>query len=299
MTCNGKLGNRKLGNGKPGRRLLSALRAALSVAFIAGGGIAPSQAMAQAMVTLDERIALLRAAYPRAIRAVTQSGDGRGSFLVMADGTLIQIDDGVRKSHQQKLRDADIEDMLAQVYPVGRCVRGKPARNFEPGRVRNTRFFRSVYGQSRKGVAAQLVQLDWYGRTLSITRVGGVDAALRAVLADLKRLPGRDQIFVRNTAGTFNWRTIAGTRRLSVHSFGAAIDVDIKYADYWRWAGGKPGDVPNYRNRIPKSVVDVFERHGFIWGGRWYHFDTMHFEYRPALILIGRLAERRGCARFN
>jgi len=28
----------------------------------------------------------------------------------------------------------------------------------------------------------------------------------------------------------------------------------------------------------------VFERHGFIWGGRWWHYDTMHFEYRPELL---------------
>ena len=30
--------------------------------------------------------------------------------------------------------------------------------------------------------------------------------------------------------------------------------------------------------------VDAFEAEGFIWGGRWYHFDTMHFEYRPELL---------------
>jgi hypothetical protein len=24
--------------------------------------------------------------------------------------------------------------------------------------------------------------------------------------------------------------------------------------------------------------------HGFIWGGYWYHYDTMHFEYRPELL---------------
>jgi hypothetical protein len=30
--------------------------------------------------------------------------------------------------------------------------------------------------------------------------------------------------------------------------------------------------------------VAVFERHGFIWGGRWAHYDTMHFEYRPELL---------------
>jgi hypothetical protein len=30
--------------------------------------------------------------------------------------------------------------------------------------------------------------------------------------------------------------------------------------------------------------VEVFERHGFIWGGKWNHYDTMHFEYRPELL---------------
>jgi len=30
--------------------------------------------------------------------------------------------------------------------------------------------------------------------------------------------------------------------------------------------------------------VAVFERHGFIWGGKWFHYDTMHFEYRPELL---------------
>src|SRR3569623_1717748 len=43
-----------------------------------------------------------------------------------------------------------------------------------------------------------------------------------------------------------------------------------------------PGDDPPARN------VAIFERHGFIWGGRWSHFDTMHFEYRPELLPPGR-----------
>jgi hypothetical protein len=34
-----------------------------------------------------------------------------------------------------------------------------------------------------------------------------------------------------------------------------------------------------------QEIVDIFERHGFIWGGKWYHFDTMHFEYRPELLV--------------
>jgi hypothetical protein len=35
------------------------------------------------------------------------------------------------------------------------------------------------------------------------------------------------------------------------------------------------------------KIVDVFEKHGFIWGGKWYHYDTMHFEYRPELLNDG------------
>ena len=37
----------------------------------------------------------------------------------------------------------------------------------------------------------------------------------------------------------------------------------------------------------PHKIVEIFERHGFIWGGKWYHYDTMHFEYRPELLPPG------------
>jgi hypothetical protein len=54
-------------------------------------------------------------------------------------------------------------------------------------------------------------------------------------------------------------------------------------ADYWLWRPA--GDaISTYVSRIPADVVAVFERHGFIWGGRWAHFDTVHFEYRPELL---------------
>jgi len=40
--------------------------------------------------------------------------------------------------------------------------------------------------------------------------------------------------------------------------------------------------------RIPAAIAEVFERFGFIWGAKWYHFDTMHFEYRPDLIALAK-----------
>jgi hypothetical protein len=74
-----------------------------------------------------------------------------------------------------------------------------------------------------------------------------------------------------------------------MHSFGMTIDVNVEFSDYWRWAIKAEEDdgsrVIEYKNRIPMELVAIFEEQGFIWGGKWYHFDTMHFEYRPELLM--------------
>ena len=60
-----------------------------------------------------------------------------------------------------------------------------------------------------------------------------------------------------------------------------------RHADYWRWSKPDKTGRYRYRNRVPLEIVELFERHGFIWGGKWYHYDTMHFEYRPELLKAG------------
>jgi hypothetical protein len=122
------------------------------------------------------------------------------------------------------------------------------------------------------------------GGTVAVTTRFGVDEKIAAISAELERLPRRFHKYLVPSAGAFNWRTIAGTRRLSVHSFGAAVDISTKHANYWRWDGHRAGDAIAYRNEIPMEIVAIFEKHCFIWGGRWYHYDTMHFEYRPELL---------------
>jgi hypothetical protein len=109
--------------------------------------------------------------------------------------------------------------------------------------------------------------------------VNGVADKLRAVAEEIERLPAKIKRFAYPSAGTFNCRTVRDTGKRSMHAYGAAIDLNTKFADYWLWS--KAG----YRNRIPFEIVAIFERHGFIWGGKWGHFDTMHFEYRPELLM--------------
>jgi len=216
----------------------------------------------------------------------------------MRNGAVINIDDGRKKTHQKKLADADIEDMLSQIYPIATCAGAKsvPRRNEDPGRIRKGEFFKHIYGKTRKSVEDQLTTIQWFGTRLRVSRINGVDQKLRAVRRELKSLGPRFLPFLEKSGGSYNWRPIAGTSRLSAHSFGIAVDINPSRGNYWKWSANPKQDI-RYRNIIPIQIVKIFEKHGFIWGGRWYHYDTMHFEYRPELIAIGQLAAMRDCLR--
>ncbi|MBV9489073.1 MAG: M15 family metallopeptidase [Verrucomicrobia bacterium] len=213
----------------------------------------------------------------------------RNGTLICRDGTTILFADGRPKTYQQRLANADPEDELWQAYPIGPNSYAPPQVNFDPGRYRCAALFKKMYGATAEEVESHLRTIPWLPKstrqTVRVTTINGVDKQLAAVSAELDQLPKAEKKLVLKTAGTFNWRTIAGADQLSAHSFGIAIDINPDYADYWRWGGTAPdGSIP-YHNRIPRRVVEIFERHGFIWGGKWYHYDTMHFEYRPELLL--------------
>jgi hypothetical protein len=212
-----------------------------------------------------------------------------GNDLIWKDGMRMTIDDGKgAKDLQTRLDAADLKDMFYAAYPAGAAA-AAPGMDIDPGRVRHEPFFRKMYGDCRSGEAQKnLVDVVWlpkkWGKTLRVTRVNGVAEKLRAVSEELDALPARFDVYLSPPAGTFNCRPIAGTDRGSTHGLGIAIDIATPKAHYWRWS--KPDAVgrPVYRNEIPPEIVAVFEKHGFIWGGRWYHYDTMHFEYRPELL---------------
>ncbi len=210
-----------------------------------------------------------------------------GSNLVWRDGTRMPVSDGrPGKSPEEQLRDGSILDQLRLVYPVGTSE----APLDDPGRVRNKDFFDKMYGNCRAGeVTPHLVRVIWlprsWGHAISITSVNGVDRQLTAISNELDDLPPEDKRFLFPIGGTYTCRSVADTGQTSMHGWGAAIDINTAFSDYWLWRRGKGDDgTPFYVNRIPPEIVAVFERHGFIWGGRWSHFDTMHFEYRPELL---------------
>jgi hypothetical protein len=97
-----------------------------------------------------------------------------------------------------------------------------------------------------------------------------------------------------HTAGGWMWRDIANTQSRSFHAYGLAIDLLPRSLGgketYWLDASRKRSDWWNisYNERYhpPITVIKAFEKYGFIWGGKWLFFDTMHFEYRPEILFL-------------
>ena len=198
-------------------------------------------------------------------------------------------DDGIpNKSFKTLLEKPCLKDMFLQKYAIG-TLNGSPAVNADPGRIRNEAFFEKIYGSSEREVRKNLIDITWcpklVNQKITVTTINGVAQKLTQVSKELDEHPELKK-YITHIGGTFAWRKIAGTNRPSMHSFGMTIDINTQYSDYWQWnckCSNEDASV-QYKNKIPQLIVDIFEKHGFIWGGKWYHYDTMHFEYRPELI---------------
>ncbi len=202
--------------------------------------------------------------------------------LLLADSTSLLYDDGQNKSFEEKLDNADPEDMFAFTYDRKERV---PEYLQDAGRSRCESLFKYMYGGSESEVRNRLIDIDWFGEKIRFTPVNGAADSLMAVANEIKMHPELKQYL--KCSGTFYWRPVRGANRLSAHSYGMTIDIGVDYSNYWLWDNQGKGETDTivYANQIPYTLVDIFERHGFIWGGRWYHYDTMHFEFRPEILL--------------
>lgn len=231
--------------------------------------------------------AALKQGYGEEFQGMAQMPDGR--VMLHFAGRAFLYDDGREKSFNELLDQPDMEDMFRQSYPLTNPTGTLPV-NFDPGRVRVEAFFKLLYGSSAAEVEKACVSVDFCGHKVRFNSRCGAAQALAAVSKDLEQLfavkPAL-RIYVAELGGTFTWRLIAGTTRLSNHSFGNAIDLNVAKSHYWRW--DSPAKMAGFsRKSWPTEIIQAFENRGFIWGGKWWHYDTMHFEYRPDLIAYSR-----------
>lgn len=97
-----------------------------------------------------------------------------------------------------------------------------------------------------------------------------------------------------NNSSSFNFRQVSGTKTLSRHALGMAVDVNTLYNPYVYTKGGvqkvEPANGKPWASNRRKSrnvmimtaddlCVRLFKQHGFRWGGDWkVRKDYQHFE---------------------
>ena len=253
------------------------------LAFVVGlamlAGASPLLAQSDPVRSALDRLV---AAYPDALAG----HDGKA--LRWRDGTLMPVSDGTdSKTFAQLLRHASIADQFRIPYPRGPL---ESRRRSMPIRAASAMppFSRRCTATAKRAKSSRhLVSIAWlpktWGKSIRVTSLNHVDERLRAVSAEIDALPDKIKRAAYPIAGTYNCRAVADTGQPSAHGYGIAIDLNTAFSDYWYWRPHNGRIV--YRNRLPQEIVTIFEKHGFIWGGKWYHFDTMHFEFRPELLV--------------
>jgi len=237
------------------------------------GTVAESEEMI--VDTVPPGVKILMKVYPQQVVGF------RNDSLLMADGTAIIYDDGQEKDFVTMLDRSDPEDMFSMTYDPTAV---KPAYLADAGRSRCEQLFKAMYGHSAAEVEKRMERVDWFGQKILFTKVNGASDSLRAVAKEMQQHP--EFVEYMKGSSSFYWRTVRGAKRQSAHSYGIAIDINTSLSDYWLWSnsGASETDSLKYANRVPEGIVRIFENHGFIWGGRWYHYDTMHFEFRPEYL---------------
>lgn len=140
----------------------------------------------------------------------------------------------------------------------------------------------SCYSNVKKQIEANLTSVKILGKSIIIHK--NAYPAFNAVASELEKNPVARNYKI-NTIGAYIFRcnvnastsdrfdTCSSGCILSAHSFGIAVDIN--------WDENCNGC---HKYTIPIEIVEIFEKYGFRWGGRYEQIfgakiDPMHFEY--------------------
>ena len=148
--------------------------------------------------------------------------------------------------------------------------------------------------ETKQAATAQMVTISvpvWkmradgskYSSTYKLTINRKLAEAVKVIFKEIYAL---DIKFPIKQLNGFMYRKVGGvglskSTLMSVHSFGAAIDINP--GDYDNdYFLGKGNDLRDKSNPycIPDEVIEIFEKHNWFWGGNFeICADTMHFQY--------------------
>ena len=237
-------------------------------------------------VIMKQDLLCLMIAYPEYITNIEEKNGY--VYLIMKSEKKLIYDDKKDKNPQELLANPDLQDTLEQLYPLS-PIKSIMKQDFDPGRARSYGLLTEVYGSSRKVIESKLTKVKIGYNNYQFNMSNGASSSLQATMKAVLPLSQSNRN-VRKCflpcSGTFNYRVISGTSRLSPHAYGIAIDLASDKRDYWKWASKEAGE--KRLESYSSELVQIFENNGFVWGGKWSHFDILHYEYRPEIILKAR-----------
>jgi hypothetical protein len=265
----------------------------------------------------EDMAKLFAAAYPERLGpAVFRDGD----WTFEMDGSIWRYAQGRFLPQEEAGRPEDFRPQFLYRYSLEPSDGSADSNPWQPlaDQVLSRRFSLGSYGRlyTNPGAArSPFYEALWqtrsreeaFSRQRWFTFLGRQVQAHRGIVAPLNRaearilaLAGNDpeiQGWIDSLASItgWNWRNVAGSQNRSYHSYGIAVDFLMKaqpgMETYWQWTEAKGIDwrsvPPENRQNPPSVVIRIFEEQGFIWGGRWSRYDTMHFEYHPELLILG------------
>lgn len=236
--------------------------------------------------TLREDIFSLMMAYPDYI--IDIEVENNKIYLILKSGQKILYDDEQEKDQLEVLNNPDLQDMMAQKYVLGSVDTLMPP-DYNPGRIRVYPLLKEVYGINQSEIEKNLTGIRIHSNYHRFNDNNNAAHYLKTAISELNTLAEQTPelwSYIYPMGGTYNFRYIAKTNRLSPHAFGISIDLASNKNDYWQWTTRVAGE--KRLKSYPQTIVDIMERNYFIWGGKWGHFDILHFEYRPEIIMKAR-----------
>lgn len=251
------------------------------------------------MIRTDPRVRAILQAYGSLFDSVTYSDH---DAVFSAGARAVHFQDG-RMLGAGRLGEREKFESIFYNYPLEWLTEPPPLTE-EP--IYSTDFLEVLFGHTESEIRTHGRSITFLDHRMFVNSL--LVDSLRAIETEIRAAALTEQTVARWIEGlditySFIHRDIAGTQSRSFHAFGLAVDlVPVSYEGkqmYWRWSRvfNREGwsRIPMRRRWTPpRRVVEAFERHGFVWGGKWSHFDNIHFEFRPEIILYNRMVSASG-----
>ncbi|HBB43142.1 MAG TPA: hypothetical protein DCZ74_06460 [Treponema sp.] len=155
-----------------------------------------------------------------------------------------------------------------------------------------------IYESDKRGpLETHIVKTEFLGKRVNVhERISQALLRVEKKILELAETDPEVKSFVTELdhAEGYAWRSIRDNENWSFHALGTAVDLiprGVKNKNvYWAWRRDKDPEnwmlLPLERRWMPpEKVTLIFESEGFIWGGKWLIWDTIHYEYHPELLL--------------